>query len=147
MLFRQYHLPGSSRRRFGQRLQLDNHFPDPLWVAEPLRPLGLAVACMPLLSPFAQCLVHHGQVLATKQEMARESDRFVEDPVQLGEGVECSVKLGMLRIFQQLAQTVVFGAFKNLEREPPTTPAAHQITSSPNQRPSTFAPEPLWNGQ
>ena len=100
MLFRQYHLPGSSRRRFGQRLQLDNHFPGPLSVAEPLTPLGLTVACMPLLSPFApQSLVHHGQVLATRREMARESGRFVEDPVQLGEGVEGRVKLGMLRSF------------------------------------------------
>ena len=55
---------------------------------------------MPLLSRFAlQYLVRHRRVLVTGREMARVSDRCVEDLVQLGEDVEDSVKFGMLCSF------------------------------------------------
>lgn len=55
---------------------------------------------MPLLSPLAlQYLVRHHRVLATGREMARVSDRCVEDLVQLGEDVGDSVKFGTLYSF------------------------------------------------
>ena len=97
MLFRQFLLLGSSRRRFGQRSQSDSHFPSLLWVEGPLGPLVLATVCMPLPSPLAlEHLGRHRWVLATRLAMARVSDIFGGDPVQLGKGVEGNEKRGML---------------------------------------------------